>query len=187
MGPSAGVAGRRKPGAVPGGDVAHRFDDDGGIPLYGRARGDVGASRAKGTGGAADCRGGSVGDLGAGCHSSDGGEKQPSSCRICLFLASTAARLLAQVTLLKVFAHFLGGGAGCGDTVGGGYTVDCGAGNGAAASGNAGSGDAGGGDAGGGDAGGGDATNAAEVERCCRHQPGVLPCQPLHTPTRTSP
>jgi hypothetical protein len=43
------------------------------------------------------------------------GEMQPSSCGICLLLASTAARLLVRVASLYVFALFLGGGAGCGD------------------------------------------------------------------------
>ncbi len=115
-GPWAGVAGACRPGAVPGGDggnVALRVGNDGvGVPLGGRSHGGVGASRAKGTGGAADCRGGSAEDLGAGCLGGDGGEggeKQLSSCSICLFLASTAARLLAQVASLKVFARFLGG------------------------------------------------------------------------------
>jgi hypothetical protein len=49
-----------------------------------------------------------------------GGERQPSSCGICLLLASTAARLLARVASLYVFALFLGGGAGCGDGDAGG-------------------------------------------------------------------
>jgi hypothetical protein len=44
-----------------------------------------------------------------------GGEKEPSSCGICLLLASTAIRLLAQVTLLKFFARFRGGELGCSD------------------------------------------------------------------------
>ncbi len=39
---------------------------------------------------------------------------------ICSFLAKTAARLLDRVTSLSVFAHFRGGGAGCGDGVGNG-------------------------------------------------------------------
>ncbi len=151
-GPSAGVAGACRPGAVPGGDggdVALRVGDDGvGVPLGGRAHGGMGVSGAKGTVGAADCRDGSAEDSGARCLGGDGGEggeKQPSSCGICLFLASTAARLLARVSSLKVFASFLCGGAGCGDKVGGGNTCDGGVGNSAAGS---------------GDAGGGDATNA---------------------------
>ncbi len=75
----------------------------------------------------ADCLGGDGGE---------GGEIQPSSYSICLLLASAAARLLARVASLYVFALFLGGGAGCGD------------------------GDAGGDDAGSGDACGGDADDA---------------------------
>jgi hypothetical protein len=61
-------------------------------------------------------------------------------------------------------ARLLGGGAGCGDTVGAGVTGDGDADDGIAASGDAGGGDAGGGDAGGGDAGwGGEATGACEA------------------------
>jgi hypothetical protein len=48
------------------------------------------------------------------------GEEHPSICGICLFLDRTAARLLARVASLKVLTLFLGGGAGCGDTIGGG-------------------------------------------------------------------
>jgi hypothetical protein len=80
----------------------------------------------------------------AGCLGGDGGEGgeiQPSSCGICLLLASTAARLLARVASLYVFALFLGGGSGCGD-------------------GDADGDDAGSGDACGGDACGGDADDA---------------------------
>ncbi len=124
------------PGSVPGGDggaVAPRVVDDGvGVPLGSRARGGVGASRAKGSGSA----------VGAGRLGGEGGEEQPSICGICLFLASTAARLLARVASLKVFARFLGGGAGCGDRAGGGNPGDGGAGDGAAGSGDAGGGDA---------------------------------------------
>jgi hypothetical protein len=50
----------------------------------------------------------------------EGGEKHPSICGICRFLDRTAARLLARVASLKVLTLFLGGGAGCGDTIGGG-------------------------------------------------------------------
>jgi hypothetical protein len=49
------------------------------------------------------------------CGGVVGGDKQPSSCGICLFLANTAARLLARVASLYIFARFHGGGAGCGD------------------------------------------------------------------------
>jgi hypothetical protein len=42
-----------------------------------------------------------------------GGERHPSSCGICLFLARTAARLLDRVASLTVFARLRGGGAGC--------------------------------------------------------------------------
>jgi hypothetical protein len=49
-----------------------------------------------------------------------GGEQHPSSCGIGLFLATTAARLLARVASLAVFTRFRGGGAGCGDNAGGG-------------------------------------------------------------------
>jgi hypothetical protein len=61
------------------------------------------ASRAKGTGSAADCRGVLAGDLIVGFLGGDGGEgseKQPSSCVICLFLANTPAWLLARVASL---------------------------------------------------------------------------------------
>ncbi len=61
--------------------------------------------------------GGLGGDDGDG---GEGGEMQPLSCGICLLLASTAARLLARVASLNVFALFLGGGAGCGDGDAGG-------------------------------------------------------------------
>ncbi len=138
-GRSARVAGACRPGAVPGGDggdVAPCVGDDGvGVPLGSRAHGGVGASRAKGSG--------SVVGLGRlGGDDVEGGEKQPSSCGICLFLASTAARLLARVASLKVFARFLGGGAGCGDKAGGGNPGDGGAGDSAASSGDAGGGNA---------------------------------------------
>ncbi len=108
----------------------------------------MGASRARDAGDAASCRLGSSGDPGArflGNDGGEGGEKQPSSCGICCFLAITAARLLARVASLKVFARFLSGGAGCGETVGG---VDTG------------EGEAGDVAAGGGSAGGGDDVNA---------------------------
>ncbi len=49
----------------------------------------------------------------------DGGDEQPSRCRICLFVAL----LLAQVASLKVFARFLGGGASCASEDGGTMTV----------------------------------------------------------------
>jgi hypothetical protein len=134
----ARLAGECVPGTVPGGDggaVAPCVGEDGvGIPLGNRARGGVGASRAKSSGIA----------VGAGRLGGDGGEEQPSICGICLFLASTAARLLARVASLKVFARFLGGGAGCGDGAGGGGPGDGFTGDGAG---------------GGGDAGGGDAAN----------------------------
>jgi hypothetical protein len=55
------------------------------------------------------------GDGGSG---GEGGEQHPSICGICLFLDKTAARLLARVALLNVLTLFLGGGAGCGDTIG---------------------------------------------------------------------
>jgi hypothetical protein len=66
----------------------------------GIARDGEDASRTKGTGSAAECRGVLAGDLIVGFLDSDGGEKQPSSCGICLFLANTAARLLARGALL---------------------------------------------------------------------------------------
>ncbi len=91
---SAGVAGACVPGTVPGGDggdVAPCVGDhDVGIPLGNRARGDIGASRAKSSGSAVGA-GRLVGDDG------EGGEEQPSICGICLFLASTATRLQARV------------------------------------------------------------------------------------------
>jgi hypothetical protein len=52
-----------------------------------------------------------------------------SSCGIGLFLAKTAAWLLARVTSLAVFACFRGGGAGWGDDAGSGM-AGCGGGNG---------------------------------------------------------
>jgi hypothetical protein len=142
-GRSAGVAGARVPETDPGGDdgdggaVAPCVGDGGrGVPLGNRACGGVGASRAKSSGSAV---GTGTGRLGG--DDGEGGEEQPSICGICLFLASTAARLLARVASLKVFARFLGGGAGCGDRAGGG-----GPGDGVASDGAAGGGDAGGGD-----------------------------------------
>ncbi len=57
------------------------------------------------------------GDGGSG---GEGVEEHPSICGIGLFLYRTAARLLARVASLKVLTLFLGGGAGCGDTIGGG-------------------------------------------------------------------
>jgi hypothetical protein len=60
------------------------------------------------------------GDGGSG---GEGGEQHPSICGICLFLAKTAARLLARVALLNILTLFLGGGAGCGDTIGGGDPI----------------------------------------------------------------
>ncbi len=138
---SARLAGECVPGTVPGGDggaVAPCVGEDGvGVPLGNRARGGVGASRAKSSGIA-------VGAGRLGGDDGEGGEEQPSICGICLFLASTAARLLARVASLKVFACFLGGGAGCGDGAGGGGPGDGFTGDGAG---------------GGGDAGGGDAAN----------------------------
>ncbi len=89
------------PGSDTGGDGV-LLDGDGGddAPRGGIACSGEGASRAKGTGGADDCRGGLAGDWITGWLGGDGDEKQPSSCSICLFLATTAARLLARVTLL---------------------------------------------------------------------------------------
>jgi hypothetical protein len=60
------------------------------------------------------------GDGGSG---GEGGEQHPSICGICLFLDKTAVRLLARVALLNVLTLFLGGGAGCGDTIGGGDRI----------------------------------------------------------------
>jgi hypothetical protein len=57
------------------------------------------------------------GDGGSG---GEGGEEHPSIFGIGHFLDKTAARLLARVASLNVFTLFLGGGAGCGDTIGGG-------------------------------------------------------------------
>ncbi len=122
----------------PGGDdgaVAPCVGDGGvGVPLGNRAHGGIAASRAKGS----RC---AVGAGRLGGDDREGGEEQPSICGICLFLASTAARLLARVASLKVFARFLGGGAGCGDRAGGGGPSDGVAGDGAAGGGDAGGGD----------------------------------------------
>jgi hypothetical protein len=49
------------------------------------------------------------------CCGVGGGEKLSLSCGICLFLANTAAWLLAQVASLYVFAHFNGASASCGN------------------------------------------------------------------------
>jgi hypothetical protein len=54
--------------------------------------------------------------LGAGCGGVVGGERQLSSCGICLFFARTAARLLDRIASLIVFARLHGGGAGCDDS-----------------------------------------------------------------------
>jgi hypothetical protein len=65
-----------------------------------------------------------------------GGEKQPSTCGICRFFASTKARLLAWVASLCVLARFRGGGADDGDgaskgsTCGDGKGSNCGDGEG---------------------------------------------------------
>ncbi len=59
---------------------------------------------------------GNAGGLGNGCVDVEGGEKQPSSCGICLFLASTT-RLLAWVASLMVLAPFCGSSAGSGNWV----------------------------------------------------------------------
>ncbi len=78
-----------------------------------------GASCAGDVAGEAGRKGGLAAGEVAGClggNGGEGGEMQPSSCGICLLLASTAARLLARVTSLYIFALFLGGGAGCGDS-----------------------------------------------------------------------
>jgi hypothetical protein len=56
-----------------------------------------------------------AGSMSDGGDDVEGGKKHQSSCGICLFLASNAARLLALVASLKVFAHFCGGGASCAD------------------------------------------------------------------------
>jgi hypothetical protein len=63
----------------------------------------------KGAGAGGACSSG----LGAGWGGVVGGERQPSSCGICLFFARTAARLLDLVASLIFFARLLGGGAGC--------------------------------------------------------------------------
>ncbi len=75
----------------------------------------VGEAGRKGGLAAGEVAGRLGGDDGGGGDGGEGGEMQPSSCGICLLLASTAARLLARVASLYVFALFLGGGAGCGD------------------------------------------------------------------------
>jgi hypothetical protein len=131
----AGVAGVRLSGSVPVGEAVLRGD-----ALRGKeaCRG-ASASRARDVAGEAGRKGGLAADEVADClggYGGKGGEIQPSSCGICLLLASTAARLLARVASMYVFALFLGGGAGCGD------------------------GDVGGDDAGSGDACGGDADDA---------------------------
>jgi hypothetical protein len=89
------------PGSDTGGDGV-LLDGGGGedAPRCGIARDVEDTSCAKGTGGAANCRGVLAGDLIVGFLGGDGGEKQPSSCGICLFLPNTAARLLARVTSL---------------------------------------------------------------------------------------
>jgi hypothetical protein len=85
-GPTAGVAGTRRSGTVPDGDGGEGAlcNGDGGVdvPLGGKARGGMGASRARDAGEAASCRVGSSRDPGARFPRKDGGEggeKQPSS------------------------------------------------------------------------------------------------------------
>jgi hypothetical protein len=85
---TAGVAGAHMSEAVSGGDG-----------VYNALRGDtacggVGACSAMSTGDDSDGRGGVAVDSVTGWL---GREQQPSICRICLFLANTAARLLARV------------------------------------------------------------------------------------------
>ncbi len=107
------------PGANTSGDGALRGD---------KACCGAGACSARSADDVSDCRGGSSSNLIAGWHGVDGdggsggegGEQHPSICGICLFLTKTAARLLARVALLNVLTLFLGGGAGCGDTIGSG-------------------------------------------------------------------
>ncbi len=106
-GRSAGVAGECWPASVPGGDggavaSCEGVDDVGvdgvGVPLGSCVRGGVGASRAESSGI-------EVGAGRLGGDDGEDGEEQPSICGICLFLASTAARLLARVASPKVFAR----------------------------------------------------------------------------------
>ncbi len=89
------------PGSDTGGDGV-LLNGGGGedVLCCGIARDGEDASRAKGTGSATDCRGVLAGDLIVGFLGGEGGEKQPFSCGICLFLANTAARLLARVSSL---------------------------------------------------------------------------------------
>jgi hypothetical protein len=113
--------GERLPGAGTGantsGDGALRGD---------RACGGAGACNARDD--SSGCTGDSSSNSMAGWRSVDGdggsggegGEKHPSIRGICLFLDKTAARMLACVASLKVLTLFLGGGAACGDTIGGG-------------------------------------------------------------------
>jgi hypothetical protein len=64
------------------------------------ACGGVGACSAMSTGDDTNCRGGVAADSVTGWLGGDGGEggeQQPSICGICLFLANTAASLLARV------------------------------------------------------------------------------------------
>jgi hypothetical protein len=103
---AAGVAGVRVSGSVPVGDAVLRDD-----ALRGKeaCRGES-ASRAKDVAGEAGRKGGLAADEVTGCLGGDGGEGgelQPSSCGVCLLLASTAARLLTRVASLYVFAFFL--------------------------------------------------------------------------------
>jgi hypothetical protein len=97
----SGSAGRRA-------DIGGTLRIDGGSA--GSSMGIDDGSAAKGSKSAS---GRSAGGLGDGCGGVEGGEKQPSSCGICLFLASATARLLAWVTSLMVLACFRGSGAGC--------------------------------------------------------------------------
>ncbi len=95
----AGDTGAHVPGAVTSGDG----DEACSI---------TGACSTRSTGGVSDCRGGSSSDSMAGWLGGDGdgdgnggsrgegGEQHPWICRICLFLAKTAARLLARVASL---------------------------------------------------------------------------------------
>ncbi len=97
----AGVAGACVPGSETGGDGV-LLNGGGGedAPRCGMACDGEDTSCAKGTGGVADCRGVLAGDLKVGFLGGDGGEQQLSSCGIRLFLANTAALLLAHVDLL---------------------------------------------------------------------------------------
>ncbi len=125
---SAGVAGALNTGSVSGGDGALRGSRAcGGVGAScAESAGDIsgsfigvpsGSSRGRDNGSATN---GGAGGLGVGCGDDVGGEQHPSSCGIGLFLATTAARLLARVASLAVFTRFRGGGAGCGDNAGGG-------------------------------------------------------------------